>query len=400
MEHVLACNAGSSSLKLSLFAGSPAQGWVLINTVNLPAPAASDHAEASAAPSYSDMLSSWLQPLPQPQQILHRVVHAGAVPERAVALSEDVLAQIRHWLPLAPRHNALTLELITTLKQRWPQQPQFAIYDSGLYADLPAHAARYALPDNLSPAWPLRRYGFHGLAHRNQWRQVQQIQEAPSVAEADSVAQRDRTRGSTRMISVHLGSGASVTAWQNGVAVDTSMGFSPLEGLLMARRSGSIDPGILMHLLLREQMSPQALDALLHERSGLSALAGNDGDLQLIMQEFAQSGSKRAGAAIDQYCYQIRKTIGSYMAALGGIDTISFSGGVAEHQPLIRQQIVQGLEGLGIVVDSQANAALNQQRLLQAGVFHSPQSTCALYLIPVNEMDEMLRQYEAFVLTA
>lgn len=376
MAHVLACNAGSSSLKLSLFAGSPAQGWALLNTVNLPASGAS-----SSTPSYTEMLSQWLQPLPVPDQILHRVVHSGRVSEQAAPLDDNTLNLIRHWLPMAPTHNALTLELISALQQRWTQLPQFVVYDSGLYADLPDYAARYALPEAVSPLWPLRRYGFHGLAHRSQWRQVQAS-----------------THGAARLISIHLGSGASVTAWRDSMAVDTSMGFSPLEGLIMARRSGNIDPGILMHLLLREHMSPDALNTLLHEHSGLAALADHDGDLRLIMQELTDTGSERAAAAISQYCYQIRKTIGSYIAALGGVDAISFGGGVAEHQAPIRQQILAGLEGLGIVMDAEANAALSGNNTVNAGAFHSNRSACALYLTPVNEMDEMLRQYEAFAL--
>ncbi|MBU2097262.1 MAG: hypothetical protein KKD00_00750, partial [Gammaproteobacteria bacterium] len=363
MEHVLACNAGSSSLKLSLFAGSPAQGWALINTVNLPAvakPSGSNPAlenspggnpsdvnpsdvKPAGTASYTKLLSDWLQPLSAPDRILHRVVHAGLVPEQAAPLNEDTLALIRHWLPMAPRHNALTLELIEALQQRWPHLPQFAIYDSGLYANLPEHAARYALPEGLSPQWPLRRYGFHGLAHRSQWRQVQAMHgkfpwksRRQATVELGEFSRREAVRAD-KVISVHLGSGVSITAWRDGDAVDTSMGFSPLEGLIMARRSGSLDPGMLMHLLLREDMSPEALDKMLHEHSGLAALAGHDGDMQAILEDMHETGSKTAAAAVTQYCYQIRKTIGSYIAALGGVDAISFGGGVAEHQALIRQ---------------------------------------------------------------
>lgn len=364
MENVLACNAGSSSLKLSLFAGSAAQGWALRDTVNL----------AADGRSFSDMLFGWLDTQPQPDCILHRVVHAGAVPERACVLDAPALARIRHWLPMAPRHNALTLELIEALQQRWPEMAQFAIHDSGIYAGLPERAARYAIADQLSPSWPLRRYGFHGLAHRSQWRQLCRVQE-------------DAGRSSARVISIHLGSGASVTAWQQGRAIDTSMGFSPLEGLIMARRSGSIDPGILIHLLLREGLDAQTLEQILHQHSGLEALAGHDGDLRLIMDAAREQGPESAAAlAVDQYCYQVKKAIGAYMTALGGVDAISMGGGVAEHQPAVRAGIFSGLEGLGIVLGDPHATAL-----------HAPESSVALYLTPVNEMDEMLRQYEVFL---
>jgi acetate kinase len=383
MDYVLACNAGSSSLKLTLFASTPAQtsrqtkaqSWAQVNTTNLSA-----GPQSSGSPSYVDMLFDWLAPLPAPDKILHRVVHSGLVTEQARILDDEAIALIRHWLPIAPRHNALALEMIESLRLRMPQLPQFAVYDSGLYANLPANSSRYALPDELSPGWPLRRYGFHGLAHRNQWRQVQALQQKAG-------------RAADRVISLHLGSGASVTAWRDGRAIDTSMGFSPLEGLIMARRSGSLDPGILMHLLLREGFDAPALDLMLQQQSGLAALAGHDGDMRLIMQDRQQLGSAAAAAAIDQYCYQIRKTIGAYMAALGGVDAISFGGGVAEHQATLRQQIIDGLQSFGIVADSQANNVLTE-----AGSFHTTDSTCALYLTPVNEMDEMLRQYEAFAL--
>lgn len=368
--HVLACNAGSSSLKLSLFVqkDAGAGGTVLLASVTLPA----------GQRRFADLLQDWLQPWPAPDVVLHRVVHAGHVPEQARRLDPDAMAAIRHWLPLAPRHNALTLELIEAVSARFPTLPQYAVYDSGPYATLPPVAARYALSPALSPQWPLHRYGFHGLAHRNQWRQVQQL----AAAEG---------REARRLISIHLGSGASVTAWQDGQAIDTSMGFSPLEGLIMARRSGSIDPGILTHLLLREGMDAQALETQLHQHSGLHALAGHDGDMREIVDEAGQLGEHSAAAqAIAMYCYQIRKTLGAFMAALGGVDAVSLGGGVAEHQPSLRAQIFTGLQGLGMMVDPIRNTSLTCR-----GPMHAVDSRCALYLTPVNEMDEMLRQYEA-----
>ena len=372
--HVLACNAGSSSLKLSLFVKDRAAGGnsKLLASVTLPA----------GERCFADLLQQWLVPLPAPDVVLHRVVHAGQVPEQARPLDAEAVATIRHWLPLAPRHNALTLELIDAVSERFPDLPQYAIYDSGPYAELPEVAAHYALRSQLSPQWPLRRYGFHGLAHRNQWRQVQSLL-------------ADEGRKTSRLISLHLGSGASVTAWLNSRALDTSMGFSPLEGLIMARRCGSIDPGILTHLLLREGLDVQELEAELHQHSGLNALAGHDGDMRAIMIEAQQQGEHSvAAAAIEMYCYQIRKTIGAYMAVLGGVDVISLGGGVAEHQPLIRQKIFAGLQSLGIVADPARNLSLTQ-----AGTFHHPDSGCALCLTPVNEMDEMLRQYAALAIT-
>ena len=372
---VLACNAGSSSLKLSLFVHDGAGGGrrLLRASVTLPA----------GDRSFAELLREWLLPYPVPDVVLHRVVHAGLVPEQARRLDQQSINCIRHWLPLAPRHNTLTLELIDAVSEQFPALAQYAIYDSGPYASLPAVAARYALSPALSPQWPLRRYGFHGLAHRNQWRQVQAL-----------MAAEDR-RSTRRLISIHLGSGASVTAWLDGQAIDTSMGFSPLEGLIMARRSGSIDPGILTHLLLREGMDAQTLETQLHQRSGLQALVGHDGDMRTIVAEADRLGERSAAAmAIDMYCYQVRKTVGAFMAALGGVDAISLGGGVAEHQPRVRAKIFEGMQNLGMTVDPTSN-----QSRQGAGAIHAADSRCALYLTPVNEMDEMLRQYEAIAIT-
>ena len=370
IRHVLACNAGSSSLKLSLFGRSGVVGGAatLLATVTLPA----------GGRSFADLLHEWLMPLPAPDVVLHRVVHAGLVSEQARPLDPTAIDQIRHWLPLAPKHNALTLELIEAVTARYPDLPQYAVYDSGPYASLPPVAARYALDSALSPAWPLRRYGFHGLAHRNQWRQVQTLVAAEG-------------RQAHKLISIHLGSGASVTAWRDGHAMDTSMGFSPLEGLIMARRSGSVDPGILTHLQLRAGLDVQQLENLLHHQSGLNALAGHDGDMRDIVAEAERLGEDSAAAlAIAMYCYQIRKTLGAYVAALGGVDAVSLGGGVAEHQPRLRALIFEGLQVLGMNIDAAKN---RQQR--EAGLIHANGSPCALCLTPVNEMEEMLRQYDA-----
>lgn len=372
VDTILACNGGSSSLKLARFTpSSDGAGWTQ-NTCTL-------------AGEANELLRDFLLDLdasPPPAVILHRIVHAGRVHERAELIDDAVLARIRHWLPLAPRHNTLALSLIEHLRQHLPEVPQFAIYDAGLYADLPAEAARYALPDDLSPRWPLRRYGFHGLAHRSQWRQVQAFYDGQPVAGAASAPRR--------VISLQLGSGCSVSAWLDGQVIDTSMGFTPLDGVIMARRSGTLDPGIALHLLAQEGWSAADLTTLLQEQAGLVALAGKGGDLRAIVVDAETQGEHSdAALAVQQYCYQLRKTIGSYIAALGGVDAICFGGGVGENQPWIRAGALQGLDDLGIVLDHERN------HTVQSGRLHRDDSATAIYLTPVNEMDEMLRQYVA-----
>lgn len=370
VQTIFACNGGSSTLKLARFTpAAEAEGWTQV-TCTL---------EGDTPALLHDFLVE-LDTGVTPDVILHRIVHAGRVHESAERINTGVTDRIRHWLPLAPRHNGLALTLIDHLREHLPDVPQYAIYDAGLYAGLPAEAARYALPAQLSPRWPLQRYGFHGLAHRSQWRQVQALA-APETPPR-------------RVISLQLGSGCSVSAWLDGKVMDTSMGFTPLDGVMMARRSGALDPGIALHLLAQEGWAVDDLTTLLQEQGGLVALAGHDGDLRAIAAEADARGEQsEAAAAIRQYCYQLRKTIGSYIAVLGGVDAISFGGGVGENQPRIRAGALQGLDGLGIKLDFLRNQAVNNQSL-QAATLHSDNSSTAICLTPVNEMDEMLRQYE------
>lgn len=373
VQTILACNGGSSTLKLARFTPvADGQGWAQANRT----------LEGDTPALLRDFLTE-LEVTVAPDVILHRIVHAGRVHECAERIDTKIIDRIRHWLPLAPRHNSLALTLIEHLLEHLPDVPQYAIYDAGLYADLPAEAARYALPAGLSPRWPLQRYGFHGLAHRSQWRQVQALLSPAAAPDAQP----------RRVISLQLGSGCSVSAWLDGRVVDTSMGFTPLDGVMMARRSGALDPGIALHLLAQEGWTAEGLTTLLQEQGGLAALAGHGGDLRAILLDAGAQGEQSgAAAAIRQYCYQLRKTIGSYIAVLGGVDAISFGGGVGENQPRIRAGALQGLDGLGIKLDFLRNYAVNNQSV-QAATLHSDNSTTAICLTPVNEMDEMLRQY-------
>lgn len=359
---ILLCNAGSSTLKL------------LSRPVHLEKDAYNGIVQfAGSAENLSQTLANALQNQIAPRAVMHRIVHAGAVTENAQLMDETTLQRIAHWSVLAPLHNPLALKIYESINTQWPDVPHYAVYDSGLYAQLPMEAARYPLPRSLSPRWPLRRYGFHGLAHRNQWRHVH----AASRAHGE--------RAPERLISIHLGGGCSMTAWRGDRVIDTSMGFTPLEGMMMTTRSGSVDPGILLHLLQQETMSTQALHELLTKHAGLAALAPGQGDMRIIIAD----KSPEAEQAVTQYCYQVRKQIGAFMAALGGVDAISIGGGVGENQALVRERIFTPLHGLGIEFD--------QQRNVQASgvcALHQTRSKTAIWLTPVNEMEEMLRQYE------
>ena len=358
---VLLCNAGSSTLKL------------------LPrplGPAKDSYAEivqfTGDARALCDALAEALHNQTAPKAILHRIVHAGPVTEHAQLMNEDTVHRIAHWAILAPLHNPLALKLYEILRTTWPHIPQYAVFDSGLYSELPEESAQYPLPSALSARWPLRRYGFHGLAHRSQWRNARAASRNAGMPEPH------------RFISIHLGGGCSMSAWLGDRVIDTSMGFTPLEGLMMSTRSGSVDPGIILHLLQQEGMDATALNSLLTKHSGLAALAPGQGDMRKIMA----SNSPEAKLAINQYCYQIRKQLGAYIAALGGIDAISIGGGVGENQAQVRERIFTPLLELGIALDSQRN-----QQAQGVCALHHTDSKTAIWLTPVNEMEEMLSQY-------
>jgi acetate kinase len=355
-DWLLLLNAGSTTLKLAAWSVDGAQQWT-------------QYLEGSAAQLAADLQSALAAMTLPPAVVLQRIVHAGAVQEVPAPLDAATRARIAHWAPLAPLHNSLALTLADLVQARWPALPQWAVFDSGLYADLPEVAARYALPDTLSPRWPIRRYGFHGLAHRSQWRQVQPA---------------DGSAGPRRLITLQLGGGCSLTAWKDDRVVDTSMGFTPLEGLVMATRSGTLDPGILLHLLQLEGMSVTALQELLLHGSGLSAMAPGAGDMRALL---ADAGAQ-AQQALAHYVWQIRKAIGAAVAVLGGLDALCIGGGVGEHQSTVRARILEDMSAFGIALDAQRNAAAQGRSALEV-----PGSAVALALTPVNEMGEMFRQF-------
>lgn len=355
-DWVLLLNAGSTTLKLA--------GWSVAGVAQWEQ--ALEGSAAQLAAALQPALAAMTRP---PVAVLQRIVHAGAVQEVPAPLHAATRARIAHWAPLAPLHNPLALTLADVVQTCWPEVPQWAVFDSGLYAELPEVAAHYALPATLSPRWPIRRYGFHGLAHRSQWRQVQPADGSP---------------GPRRLITLHLGGGCSLTAWKDDRVVDTSMGFTPLEGLVMATRSGTLDPGILLHLLQQEDMGVEALQALLLHESGLAGMAPGAGDMRALL---ADPGAQ-AQQALAHYVWQIRKAIGAAVAVLGGLDALCIGGGVGEHQGLVRARILEDMAVFGIALDATRNAGAQGRCALEL-----PGSAVRLTLTPVNEMAEMFRQF-------
>lgn len=269
--------------------------------------------------------------------VSHRIVHGGARLAAPCWIDGEVEAEIKSLVSLAPLHNSLALRWIEGCRIVFGEQlRQMAVFDTAYYAALPEVAANYALPQAICRQYGIRRYGFHGIAHQAMCRRWQAL--------------RPEIPNGGRVISIQLGSGCSITAIRDGRAIDTSMGFSPLEGLVMATRSGDLDPGVLLYLLRAGKMSADDLDHMLNHESGLRGMTGENDMRKLLI-----SNEPAAQLAIEIFCYRVRKYVGAYLAVLGGADAILFGGGIGEHAPEIRERILAGMEWSGIKLDMASN---------------------------------------------
>ena len=352
---ILTVNVGSSSIKLDRFDGrtTPPRHIAALR----PSPA-----------------SAPLADLPTPGLIVHRVVHGGPLAQ-PVRIDAAIEAQIEACAPMAPLHNPPALAMIRACRQRFGDAvTQVAAFDTAFFADLPAAAQAYALPRDLIETHGIRRYGFHGLAHQALWR-----------------AWQEHTGRDGRIVTLQLGAGCSAAAIADGKPLDTSMGFTPLEGLVMATRGGDLDPGLLLHLLRTGGLDAAQLERLLTEQSGLLGLAGS-ADMRALLVD----PSPAAAHAIDVYCQRVRKYIGAYAAVLGGVDGIVLGGGVGEHAPDVRAGILTGMQWLGIRLDAAANAAATGP----ASPISAAGSPCAVWVFSVDEATELARVGQGFLTDA
>jgi len=269
----------------------------------------------------------------------HRVVHGGRDYRESIVIDEQVKAEIDRLSSFAPIHNPANLADIITIEKRLGNIPQVAVFDTAFHSDLPDVAKVYPLPYEWYEKG-IQRYGFHGISHE--------------YCAHRSAELLNRNLQDLRLIICHLGNGCSLSAVRNGKSIDTTMGFTPLEGLMMGRRSGSIDPGILIYLLREEHYTVEQLDHLLNYESGLQGLSGQSGDMRQILAAIAQHNS-RARLAFEVYIYRLRAYIGAMLANLGGLDALVFTAGVGEHQPLVRSAVCEGLGFLGIQIDADRN---------------------------------------------
>jgi len=322
---VLVVNAGSSSLKLSVLDDDDA--LVLSKSVAAP--------RGRVDP---DVLRSALDEAGPLAAVGHRIVHGGSELVDAVRVDERVRRRLEALVDLAPLHQPKSLQALDLVTEALPDVPAVACFDTAFHARIPAAAATYALPPEWRRRWDLRRYGFHGLSHAYVARRASEL-----------------TGGSPRTVSCHLGAGASLCAIADGRSVDTTMGFTPLEGLVMATRSGSVDPGLILWLEEHVGMPPSELASALEHRSGLYGLTG-EADLAAILEAEA-AGDEDAVLAVSVYLHRLRGAIAAMAAALGGLDVLVFTGGVGENAAEIRRRAADGLGFLGVALDAARNSA-------------------------------------------
>ena len=273
----------------------------------------------------------------------HRVVHGGERFTKSVLMDEQVLRELHDTIELAPLHNPHNLKGIQAVKEVLGDVPQAAVFDTAFHHTLPEHVFLYAIPYQLYRRYRFRRYGFHGTSHRYVAYRYRKL--------------NDVSREATRLVTLHLGNGCSACAIGAGDSVDTSMGMTPLEGLVMGTRSGDIDPALLDVISVKEGLSLSEVESLLNKQSGLLGLSGLTHDMRELLAEAHENNDRRARLAIEIYCYRVRKYIGAYLAALGGADAVVFTGGVGENAAEIRAKILSGLEWMGLQLDGDLNTA-------------------------------------------
>jgi acetate kinase len=359
-RRVLVVNAGSSSLKLRVL--DPAD--TVRARADLPAPRGAD----------TSAIKSAIESLGPVDAVGHRVVHGGTLYTASVQVDDQVRQRLESLTDLAPLHQPKSLAALDAVQAVLPAVPAVACFDTAFHATIPAAAATFALPEEWRTRWNLRRYGFHGLSH--------------SYASRRAAELLGRANDGLRVITCHLGAGASLAAVRDGQSVDTTMGFTPLDGLVMATRSGSVDPGLVLWLEEHVHMPAAELAAALEYRSGLYGLAGTTDMREILLR--AAAGDSRAELARDTYLHRLRASVAAMAAAMDGLDAIVFTGGVGENSAEIRERTLDGLGFLGVAADPAANAAGSRDREIGA-----PGTAAHAFLVSAREDIEIARQVRA-----
>ncbi len=353
-HRVLVVNAGSSSLKLRVLGGPGAGSDEVTGAADLPAVGGALGGGADGA-----AIKQAIESFGPVDAVGHRVVHGGTLYASAVLVTPEVRRRLESLTDLAPLHQPKSLAALDAVTAVLPDTPAVACFDTAFHATIPEAAATFALPAEWRARWTLRRYGFHGLSHAYVSRRAAELAGHPVPGAADGLA--DELTGSAspgapdglRVVTCHLGAGASLAAVHGGRSVDTTMGFTPLDGLVMATRSGSVDPGLVLWLEEHAGMPPRELAATLENRSGLTGLAGT-GDMREVLSR-AVAGDARAVLGRDVYLHRLRASVAAMAAAMGGLDVLVFTGGVGENSPEVRSRTAGGLGFLGVAVDESRN---------------------------------------------
>lgn len=361
-DSILVINAGSSSIKATFFSDNQANQETQFN--------------GEEPKELVESLLKWISETTAGQHIAaigHRIVHGGGVFFAPTAINKQVRSKLQSLTALDPEHLPTALHIIDLLEKQFPTTPQIACFDTEFFHTLPRTAQIIPIPRKYE-AVGVRKYGFHGLSYRS-------VLSTLSKKFAVSIE-------SSRIVCAHLGSGVSLAAIENGVPIDTTMSLTPTSGIPMSSRSGSLDPGIFNFLHEKEGLTIQELNTLTTKKSGLLGISETTPDMYTLLQQ--ESTDIRSKEAIDVFCYEVKKSIGSLTAALGGVDILVFSGGMGENAPLIRQRICQGLEHIGIVLDSDHNQS-NQ------GLISDSSSFAAVYVVHANEATVIAEQVKSFL---
>ncbi len=364
-RHVLTVNRGSATLKCALYE-SAVEPTLLVSAIIEQAGPSQDHlkiTDADGRPLFDgpverrdsdealNAVLAWLTEhgfLSQLAAVGHRLVQGGPQHSKPERITPKFLADLEQLVELDPDHLPSALRGIRFISAKFPELPQVACFDTQFHSGLPEVARRYALPRRLYEEGVFR-YGFHGLSYEYVMSELQRV---------------DGKLAGGRIIIAHLGSGASIVAVKAGRSIDTSMGFTPLEGLVMSTRSGDVDPGALLYLMENKNITAKEMSHLLNKESGLLGISGKTGDMRVLLDKMRED--TRSAEAVELFCYRAKKYIGAYVAALGGLDALVFAGGIGEHAPAVRQRICEGLEFLGIALEPASNES-NTSLLSPAG---------------------------------
>jgi len=392
-EKILVINVGSSSLKYSFYdtTNESRQAKGLVERIGIDGTRIKhrgpkgevkrdldkgDHAAAFKAmiAELTSKESGVISSAGEVSVVAHRVVHGGEKFTEATLLTDELVAEIEKLNPLAPLHNPVIIACIREMRKLFPAVPHVAVFDTAFHHTLPAYAFLYGLPYKFYEKKAVRRYGFHGTSHKY-----------VALRAAEFLKRRPNE---LRLVSCHLGNGASICAVDHGRSVDTSMGFTPLEGLIMGTRCGDLDPGVLAFLEREEKLTASQSEEMLNKKSGLFGLSGVSSDMREILRA-ADQGNRRALVALKAYCYRIRKYIGAYVASMGGLDAVIFTGGVGQGSAVVRALALQGLECMGITLDDSRNQDAPADEISRIS---ADDSKVAVLVVPTDEERMMARE--------